>query len=421
MKIISKFLFLLLLIFTVSGCGSFFGPEQGLQIEDITTETIDEKLFLVISYIDVEEKQYFELKKGEDGLKGNGVQGVIPHPGEEETILEVVYTDTSKPSEYVPIPHGTEIDEIIVVDKDGNKIVTDKDGNEYRVDEEGNLIDGEGVFFTGTKYIKVIYTEPVEPGSDIMKSETFALPEGQKGQDGNGIKEVLTGKMNEDGSIEEGVVNEDGSLSVHFYFTTSDEVKTIQIPANKSIVNVVDDETAGSYSIIITYNTFKEDGTPETDTFTWTKPHITQWLYGEYDPYRNLGNIGDYYYNTTEKSLWFKKELADDASGFGYWDLIINFSVNDKPCYITFDAGTNGGKIVEGENGEIEKDSITQSLISGQYFYGSGKAFPTVYHPEGLKFLGWYTTETITPTSTKFTDLTIVTTDITLYAVWEIK
>ena len=38
------------------------------------------------------------------------------------------------------------------VDKDGNKIVTDKDGNQYRVDEQGNLIDSEGVFFTGTKY-----------------------------------------------------------------------------------------------------------------------------------------------------------------------------------------------------------------------------------------------------------------------------
>ena len=134
-----------------------------------------------------------------------------------------------------------------------------------------------------------------------------------------------------------------------------------------------------------------------------------------------LGNIGDYYYNTIEKTLWFKKQLADEPGGFGFWELIVNFSVNDKTCYITFDAGTNGGKIVEGENGEIEKDSITQSLSGGQYFYGSGKAFPTVYHPEGLKFLGWYTTETITPTSTKFTDLTIVTTDITLYAVWETK
>ena len=421
MKIISKFLFLLLLIFTVSGCGSFFGAEEGLQIEEITTEKIDDKLFLVISYIDVEEKQYFELQKGEDGLKGNGIKEVIPHPGDDETVLEIVYTDTSRSSLEVPIPHGTEIDEIIVVDKDGNKIVTDKDGNEYRVDDEGNLIDGEGIFFTGTKYIKVVYTEPVEPGSDIKKSSTFVLPQGQKGQDGNGIKEVMTGKMNEDGSIEEGVVNEDGSLSVHFYFTTSDEIKTIQIPANKAIANVDDNETADSYSITITYTTLKEDGTPETDTFTWQKPHITQWLYGEYDPYTFLGNIGDYYYNTIEKTLWFKKQLADEPGGFGFWELIVNFSVNDKTCYITFDAGTNGGKIVEGENGEIEKDSITQSLSGGQYFYGSGKAFPTVYHPEGLKFLGWYTTESITPISTKFTDLTIVTTDITLYAVWETK
>ena len=114
-----------------------------------------------------------------------------------------------------------------------------------------------------------------------------------------------------------------------------------------------------------------------------------------------------------------KKESENDPLGF--WDLIVDFGKEQESCRVTFIA--NGGYFESGENNENKSDRVTYTIAPGNYFYPTIE-FPKVDHPDNLTFVGWYAIKdennyTITPTSTKFTDLTIVNTDIILIAIWQ--
>ena len=358
MKIISKFLFLFLLIFTLAGCGSFFGSEEAVGIASVITEDLEDgSIKLIINYTD-EELEPLEviLPRGEEGAKGNGIKEIKTESGDEVTKVIVTYTDTSMPALEFDVPHGSEIEAILVVDKDDFEIKTDENGNEYRVDAEGKNIEEEGKFFEGTKYLKVIYTETESPESEVKKSSKFELPQGQKGLDGNGIEYVKAGKLLEDGTIEEGSLNEDGSIDIQFKYTQVEEAQTIKVPANKGIYDIKGDDTGLEYVIYITYTTKDENGEYEqAKPIRFAKPIFTQWLKGtKTDKY--VGNIGDYFYDEDDNQIYMKKPLEDDP--VGYWDLIVDFGKDSADCIITFNA--NGGYILSGENRELK----TAELVS---------------------------------------------------------
>ena len=120
MKIISKFLFLFLLIFTLAGCGSFFASEEAVGIASVITEDLEDgSIKLIINYTD-EELEPLEviLPRGEEGAKGNGIKEIKTESGDEVTKVIVTYTDTSMPALEFDVPHGSEIEAILVVDKD---------------------------------------------------------------------------------------------------------------------------------------------------------------------------------------------------------------------------------------------------------------------------------------------------------------
>lgn len=421
MKIISKFLFLLLLIFTVSGCGSFFGSDEALGIASIETEDLDDgSIKLTINYTDEElDPVVITIPKGDEGARGNGIKDIKADPGDEVTTIVVTYTDTSMPSLEFPIPHGTEIEQLLIVDKDGYEIKTDEEGNDYRVDEEGNSIEEEGQFFEGTRYLKVIYTETESPESDVKKSSIFELPEGRQGQEGNGIESIIAGKLLEDGTIEENKLNDDGSVTLRVKYTLNETPQDIVIPPAKGILTINKIDTATSYGLEIVYTTLKEDGTNESARYEFAKPTVTQWLSGtKHDKY--IGNIGDYFYDEDDNQIYIKKPLENDP--VGYWHLIADFGKDTVPCVITFNA--NGGYIWEAIDSGNPKTETRISVESGTYLYRvvdgeKQNNIPQVYHPDGYKFLGWYTDSVLTPTSAQFTELTIVNTNITLYAIWQ--
>ena len=424
MKIISKFLFLLLLFFTLAGCGSFFGEEEAVGIASIETEELEDgSIKLIINYTD-EEMLPLEvvIPKGEMGVKGNGIKDIQRKEGDDDsdniTTIVVTYTDTALPSVEFDIPHGTEIEQILVVDKEGYEIKSDENGNNYRVDEEGNSIEEEGKFYNGTRYLKIVYTELESSESDTKKSELFELPQGQSGQDGNGIEYIKGGRINTDGSIEEGRLNDDGSITIQFKYTQVSDVQNITIPSNKAIVDIKAIPSNGNeYILQIKYNTFNEDGSQEISEIKFEKPQVTQWLSGEGEPLDFRGNIGDFYYDEIGNDIWRKYQVLGGIDpNEGYWKLIVSLGEETKKCKVTFNV--NGGLFNFGELKDPNSEPQTYALIAGTYFYASDKSFPDVYHPDGLQFLGWYTTDKILPTTTKFTDLTIVNTDITLYAIW---
>lgn len=419
MKIICKFLFLFLLFFTLTGCSSFFGSDEITGISHIEPVEVEEGIKLIIHYTDeTMEPTEVVIPKGEEGLKGNGIKDIEAVPGDEQTTIVVTYTDTSMAALEFSVPHGAEIEDMIVVDKEGYKIVSDEEGNEYRVDEEGNKVEAEGEYFVGTKYLKVIYTETESPESEVLKSSIFELPSGQDGVDGNGIESIVAGRLSDDGvTIEENKLNDDGSITIQFKYTMQEEPQTITIPSNKGISNILASETSEEYVLTVVYTTKDENGEYEkSEPIRFAKPRYPQWLTGRGQPFDFNGIVGDYYYNTEDNSIWYKKSA--EGSLTGTWEHIVTIGQPTTTSYVTFNV--NGGKFNFGDdyNGE-EPTTITYGITTGNYFYGTGVTFPDVYSPDGAKFLGWYTTEIITPTSTKFTDLTIVNTNITLYAIWQ--
>lgn len=418
MKIISKFIFLLLLVFSLAGCGSFFGGDEAVGIASIETEELDDgSIKLVINYTN-EDMPPVEviIPKGEEGARGNGIKDIYTEDGDESTKVIVEFTDTSKGAEEFLVPHGAEIDKILVVDKEGNEIKTDENGNDYRVDEKGNSIEEEGQYYSGLKYLKILYTE-FDSETEEQKYSIFELPQGKTGNEGNGIESIVAGKLDENGEIVEGLLNDDGSITIKFKYTQIDEPQMISIPPSKAILDVQTIDKGSSYQIDIIYTTKDSQGNYEkAEPIIFKKP--CQWLSGT-KAIKEIGNVGDYFYDEDDNQIYFKKPLANDP--LGYWDMIVDFGQGTHNCVITFNA--NGGFILSGENNDIREDSVEYHIESGNYFYGS-KTFPNVQHPDGLIFVGWYTTTdgvTVTPTSTKFTDLTIVNTDITLIAVWESK
>ena len=244
----------------------------------------------------------------------------------------------------------------------------------------------------------------------------FELPKGESGKDGNGIEYIIAGKLLADGTIEENVLNTDGSIDIQFKYTHVATPQTINIPSNKGIYDITASETSSHYVIQITYTTKDAEGNYEQALpLMFSKP--TQWLKGtKADP--KIGNIGDYFYDEDDNQIYMKKESENDPLGF--WDLIVDFGIGTHTCTVTFYA--NGGYFLSGENSEYTKDSVNVRIESGNYFYkhpDEKVKFPQAYHPEGWVFVGWYTDDELSPLVTKFTDLTIVNTDIELYAIWE--
>ena len=400
MKKISKFILIVLSLFILTGCGSFFGTEEQTGIANIEKKELEDgSIQLIITYYDEEiDPVIMTFPKGKDGLKGNGINNIEAVPGDENTKLVITYTDTSKLPVEFDIPHGAEIKEIIVVD------------------DKGNIIEDEE--YIGAKFIKVIYTEVDPKNPDQNKSSLFELPKGEKG---NGIETIYAGKLNPDGTIDESKRNEDGSVTLGIKYTDSDELQILNIPSSKSIIKVEANDTGNVYKLKIIYNMVDPITGKDYEEFSFIKPKITQWLYGESSPNDGMGNIGDYYFDKTFNIIYFKIEL--DGYPAGHWDEIVNLGSSNQRCEIKFILNLEGAYFEELDSNENVirnyNDKIT-SLKKGTYFYknNEGKQIPTPRHNE-YTFVGWYTDVPLQIFTSKFTDLTIVNTDITLYALWQ--
>ena len=397
MKKISKFIMIILCLFILSGCGSFFGEETATGIANIEkNELADGTIQLIITYYDEEiDPVEIIIPKGQDGLKGNGIKDIYPEPGENSTKIIVTYTDTSVPQDEFEIPHGTEIQEILVVD------------------EEGNVIEEED--YIGAKFIKIVYTEKDSKNPEKNKESLFELPKGEKG---NGIETIYAGKLNPDGTIDETMKNEDGSVTLGIKYTDSDDLQILNIPASKSIIKTEGSDNGNQYVIKITYNTIDPiTGKNEFAEFKFTKPRITQWLYGDTSPKDWMGNVGDYYYDTDSKIIYFKIEV--EGNPMGHWDDIVNLGIQDQTCHVTFNL--NGGYFETEVEEEIVRtyENKVVEIKKGQYFYGNTKINIPIPQRDGYTFMGWYTPGPVDQITSKFTDLTIVTTDINLFAKWQ--
>lgn len=358
-------LFLLLFVCLVlSGCGSFF-EEETLEIASIETETLkDGSTKITINYTDETLKPVeFIVPAGETGETGNGIKDVIITKSEdgEKTFLEIIYTDEDSESTKVELTNGVSVVGV-------------------------ETIDGED----GKKYMVVKY-------SNNTQSDPIELVSGADGATFAGC---------------EAFPNEDGSQTVYIYFRQNGSVNSavLTIPAptegkpGRGIASVAGFMDGNDYKIVVTY----DDGNeamgidPSKDSFTFTRP--TKWLTGSGIPDNSLGINGDFYYDTTNNDIYLKD---------GIWDLKVDLDNNGSSLIkVTFDLNDYDSDV----KAQMAHTGVTN--LTTPTFYEGRKEIPTPTRT-GYNFLGWYTKDELSPNATKLEDLTVLTCDITVYAIWE--
>ncbi|MBO5481398.1 MAG: InlB B-repeat-containing protein [Clostridia bacterium] len=362
--------FLLTIIFCanfLTGCGGF-GVGDSLEISGVSA-VYDEKTgvtTVTIRYLDdIEEPLVFEIPKGAQGdvgQTGNGIREVKTMPGDEKgtTKLLIYFTDGSDP--------------VSVILKDG---VDGKDG------EDGISISGiRTVEELPDGSVRIAFVD--SNGNDI--GEPILIP---AGEDGSKITDITADTETEDGSVVVKVSYNDG------------EPKEFTIPAGKGVSDIQStyDVNTHEYKIIFTYT----DDTTVDFTF---RP--TAWLSGYGDPLPTLGIVGDYYFDKTLKIIHLKVEENK-------WEVIANLEKEKNTYKVTFaiSAGMNYTgplQIYEIKEGESFAVKVSE--------YGN-IPIPT---KTGYTFVGWYTVENpdlLTVNHGRFTDLTPIFGDMTLYAHWE--
>lgn len=363
-KILAFLCFIFMTFGMFTGCSGFIAQDESLIITSITSQILEDgRTMVVITYADEEiNPAIFYIPKGDKGdigAEGNGIKE-ITHELDERTnkiTVTITFTDpTMEPVTYT-LENGVSIKSL-----------------EEIVDEE-----------TGEVSFVIHYT-------DGTSSEPISVPKGNDGEDGSKIAGYRQ------------VINEDGSITLQFAFSTG-EIFNCDIPApqkgedGRGIVAVVGTEDDEYYYLQITYT----DETTEEIPFVKPKPNT--WITGYEPPVNSNGNNGDYYFDLSANDIWFKQNNR--------WEKIIDFDDTITPCIVSFKLNGEGAYLPSEYN-----YSLSYEINKGSTFYGSQKEVPIPQRP-GYIFSGWYTTpEKPTVVHGAFTDLTIVTNDITLYAYW---
>lgn len=364
-KLILSIFMLALLTFGLASCGGFIA-EESVVITDIKITPKEDgsgSNITIITLVDgeyEEEHKFFVAngEKGDTGLTGNGIAGISYAPSLDKKTTICTITFTDEEVE----PKQIEI-------PNGSSIASVYTSPD---DETGGTVVNF-VLENGTELAPIL----IPKGND-----------GKDGVDGVGIKE-----------IKPTIDPETGNTIVEITLTDEEETKsTITINKGtdgKGIDAIIGTETKDKYLLTIYYNT----GDPETIEFN--KPNPNEWHQGNTTPNPSLGRDGDYYFDITSKNIYAKYN--------GEWNLVVSFNSNDKRYRVSFDA--NGGSI---------KGFTSFNLPNGQSFYSYGYNVPTAER-DGYEFLGWYTTKNPSPINGAFTDLTIVVSEMELFAQWEAK
>ena len=339
---------------------------------------------------------FFETEE-DNASDAVGIANIELVRNEDETgyYLVVEYTDGGSARFAIPdAPAGNGIDYIKTDVVDGNTVVT-----VYYTDT--TLIPDEIVIPNG-RFISDVQSEPNgETGGVTLRiffsdgSEPYVL-ELQPGLPGDRISRI---------EYEENPVT--GEIIVHFFYERYDREEgwveyelenTVTMPRGRGIVRMTPNYQSYSDPNNIYFDVIYSDGTSETLII----PRANSWYTGEGEPSANQYNIGDFYFDTANYSIWHK-ELTG-------WKKIADFSQykSDYEDHYVYFFNNDGG------------DSASSvSIPHGYTFAAAGKTLD-VPEREGYRFLGWYTDADVNNVNAgHFTDLTPVFSNLYLYARWE--
>lgn len=364
MKTKLRNILLALLMFALcllGACG--FASDDALQIESIKNELqADGRTKVTITYTDEEKlPDVFYIPKGDQGDQGetgNGIKEILytQDPATGKTKVTIDFTDDS-------------MEEVEFFLENGVSVV----GIESETDAIG-------------KYMKFVY-------SNGTKSEAIYIPNGL------GIK-----------SYDLNTEPEDKTLSAILTFVLDNEEEiVISVPAGKKgdtgkgIDSIIasEDIEEGLYFLTITYT----DG--ETSSLSFTRPQEpSAWHNGGEKPDDGFGKNGDYYFDIIHNDIYVKQNDR--------WSTVVDFDDDNQTYTVKFDLNDTEENTPPATMAQVKSYTIKR----GEYFASTGYPFP-VPTRTGYEFLGWYDSRVVGPTTGKFTTLTPVFSDLTLYAIWE--
>jgi hypothetical protein len=367
---------------------SFFGEEDTTySIKDVTT-SIDEdgNTILTITFTSSRDPIVITLPSGQTprideetgtrwiGDTDTGVKAGVDQPNiGEDGYRYIGETNTGVKAS------GVGIESIVPATQDGKTGIT------------VNLTNGESIFveiptlsissITSREdgedtYIDIVYIDD----KGVEQTASFGpFSKGEKGDTGVSVSSI-TYVTEEDHSITLTITMSDGSSTI------------VTIPSSNGIDYMEASEENGKYVITVYYT----DG--NWDTLEFDAPATR--LSGNGLPSDSDGNNGDFFYDRTNNIIYQKVNNK--------WVVLVHLiDQSSGECYVTFDP----------QGGSLPPSALAKYPISiGTYFYGSGYDIPIPIAPSGTTFDGWYTAKVVDATKTRFTDLTIVKSDITLYA-----
>lgn len=359
---------ILLVSVSISSCSAFFGSDE-LNISSTDVKTDDDgNTTVTITFTDENKAPLiFTIPNAINGKDGVGIATITSELSEDKTLVTIIitYTDSNKDPTIITVP--------VYKGEDGREITNFICGH----DQEGN-------------------TTVVVEYSDGTRSNEFTI---NKGEDGKGISNII---MNSDqnGNYEITIVYTDGTSEDPIYLNSGVGIASIQYDENKS-----DDQ---KYCLVIYYT----DG--NTEEVYVPAPQSTKWLSGNGYPSNDLGNEGDFY--VIESSGAVYKKTA------GIWRYLFSIKGVGSDLTYTVTFNLNGGKWTNGDltNPDISSTEIRtlSGLTYGAFIDLDQDNLKCYNENENLNFKGWRSDPVITPNSGHFTDLTAVTKDLSLYAIW---
>ncbi|MCH5163787.1 MAG: InlB B-repeat-containing protein [Clostridiales bacterium] len=356
-----------------SACSFFDEEGAGRQISRIYSIHSDEEkgTYIVIEYVgDEYDDDMFFIADQEKGDRGNGIDHISSRQSEDgtSTILTIYYTDISLAPQEITLPTGTYIV-----------------GIDTNVDPDTRNV-----------------TLTIRFSDDSIEPLDIVIEAAKDGRDGDTIKDIFTDE------------DEEGNVVVHIVYSKYDEETGEMIEDETTFTLPKGAQGTGIKSIDVNYQTFSDpsniylDIFYDDDTFkTITVPKTNSWYTGSGAPGESQYNVGDFYIDTTNYRIYRKMSASD-------WSLIIDLGAYKTVAYsVVFytDNGANG---------------MSYTITGGHSFKSSNMTVPTPVKT-GYKFMGWYT-EYVDPNDSKaepspnsghFTDLTVVSGNLVLYAYWK--
>ena len=345
------------------GCSGFVMSDTK-EIDDIKATLLSNgKTQITITYVDnLYPPLVFEIDKGEQGIagpSGNGIKSFEEKIDETtgERYILITFTDPSLDDKKIPLVDGI----------NGVSIVNAK--AEPRDDGSGELD-------------LVIY---------LSNDTSLRLPM-PSGKDGDQVT-IVEDTTSEDPTLLITITKYDGT-------TIEETVKIPQGEQGVGIQAIQSSQSSTKYSVIFHLT----DGTNQTVEFD--RPNT--WLQDTKKPDDSVGLDGDFCFDTANQIIYVREN--------GTWIDFLDFGTKTNKFKVTFtiDADDERGEIKLSDNDKKNVFAITYGT-----FASNGYSVPTA-ELDGYEFIGWFTSrDPDFRVNGAFTDLTFVTSDMTLYPYFE--